>query len=188
MLEQTKLHETDSINAEFPGVYFDANEAYGTNTYQEVANNHTMAAGSSSNAGIVHGTPHTDGTEDTAPPLLADNDDDNIKEVDMPENELAEIIDVDADGATNIYQEYPTDEKPGDNLSKNQDGVSNTSDDIAAEDSEDTNKYRADRYNPKGSIKVEDVDNEDDGDYSDDEDDNLIGVYGRYPKCKRKQK
>ena len=46
-----------------------------------------MVAGSSNNASIVYGIPHTDGMEGTVLLLLADNDDGGIKEVDMPENE-----------------------------------------------------------------------------------------------------
>ena len=38
LLEQPKIHETDSIPAEFPGVDFDADEADGTSIDQEVAN------------------------------------------------------------------------------------------------------------------------------------------------------
>ena len=56
-----------------------------------------MAAGASTNAGIEHGTPYNDGMEGTTTPLLADNDNDNIKDVDMPGNEPTVIID-DLDG------------------------------------------------------------------------------------------
>ena len=83
-----------------------------------MANDNTMDAGSSDNAGIVHGTPHTDDMEGTFPPLLADDKNNNIKEVNIPENKPAEIIYVDADDATD-KQEYPTDYNPGDNPSQN---------------------------------------------------------------------
>ena len=42
--------------------------------------------------------------------------------------------------------------------------------------------------NPKGSIKVEDVDDEDYGNEIDDDTHNVMGVDGRYPKNKRNQK
>ena len=100
LLEQTKPHETDSIPAEFPGVKFDSDKADVTPTYQEVENDNTVDDGSSANSGIVHGNPNTDGMEGTALPLLADDNDDNITEVDMPENEPAKIIDFDAEDAT----------------------------------------------------------------------------------------
>ena len=51
----------------------------------------------------------------TAPLLLADDDDDDINEVDIPENDPAEIIYVDADDATDGEQEDPTDENPSGN-------------------------------------------------------------------------
>ena len=58
-----------------------------------------MISGDSANVDIFHVTYHTDGTEGSdSPPLAAYED--NIKEVDMPENEPAEIIDVDAGNAT----------------------------------------------------------------------------------------
>ena len=176
LLEHPKPHETDSIPAEFPGVDFDADEAYGTATDQEVENENTMDARASENSGIVHGTPHTDGMEGTAPPLLADDENDDIKEVDMPENEPAEIIDVDADDATDGDLKYPTDENPGDNPYQNQDGVSNTEENIATVDDKYTTKDRAAGDKPKGSIKVEDVDDEDDGNDSDDDADHLFDV------------
>ena len=68
LLDQTKPHETDSIPAEFPGVDFDTDKADRIATYQEVANENTTASGASANAGIVHGTPHTDGMEGTTRP------------------------------------------------------------------------------------------------------------------------
>ena len=74
---------------------FDADSTDVTAIDREVETDNTVSARDSINVGIVRGTPHTDGMEGTAPPLLANNDD--IKEVDMPENEPAEIIDVDAD-------------------------------------------------------------------------------------------
>ena len=83
-------------------------------------NDNTVATGASSNAGILHGTIHTDGMEGTAPPPLADNSgDDNIKELDMPENEPAKIIDVGADNATYVEQEDPTGDNPGDKIYQN---------------------------------------------------------------------
>ena len=68
LLEQPIPHETDPIPAEFKGVEFDSDEADETATYQEVANDNTMETGASANAGIVHGTPHTDGMEGTTRP------------------------------------------------------------------------------------------------------------------------
>ena len=80
MLEHPKPHETESIPAEFLGVNFYSEKLYGTATYQDVENYNTMAAGAS--------TPHTDSMYGTAPPLLADDDNDDIKEVDIPEMSL----------------------------------------------------------------------------------------------------
>ena len=74
------------------------------------------------------------------------------------------------------------------NPSQNQDGVSNTEDATAETADKDTTKYHAAGYNPKVSIKVEYVDDEDDGNESDDDADIFMKVDGRYPKCKRKQK
>ena len=68
LLEHPKPHETDSIPSEFPGVYFDADEVDVTATDQDVANENTMAVRASTNACIVHGTPHTDGMEGTTRP------------------------------------------------------------------------------------------------------------------------
>ena len=112
-----------------------------------------MAAGSSANASIVHDTPHTDGMEGSAPPQLADNDDD-IKDVDMPENESVEIINVNDDYATNGEKEDPTDHNPGYPPSQKQDGISNTADDTSAIYAEDATKDLAAGDNPKGSIKL----------------------------------
>ena len=140
---------------------FYADEVEVTATDQEVENDNIMVTRSSYNAIIVHGTFHNDGIEGTASPqLAAAADDDDIKEVDMPENEPAEIIDVSDDDATYEEQEDPTDENPGDNLSQNQDGVSNTADVTAATDSKDTTKDRSDGDNLEGNIKVEDVYND----------------------------
>ena len=135
-----------------------------------------MAAGVSVNSGILHGTPNTDDTEGTALPLLANDNYDNINEVDIQENDPAEIIDVNTDNKTDGEKEYPTYENPGDNPSENQDGVSNTAYYTAAKYSEDTTKNRAAGDNPEGSIKVEDVDNEDDINISDDDVENVMGV------------
>ena len=52
----------------------------------------------------------------------------------MPENERVEIIDVDKYDATNVEQEYPTDDNPGDNPSQNQDGIYNKIDVISVKD------------------------------------------------------
>ena len=158
-LDQPKPDETDSIPAKFPGVDFDVDKADEIATYQEVSNDNTMAAGTRSDASIVHGTPQNDVTEGTVPPLLS-YDDNNIKNIDMPENKSMEIIDVDADNATDGEQEDPTDENPGDNPSQNQDGVSNTSDDTAAIYAKDRTKDHVGGDNPKVSIKVEYVDGE----------------------------
>ena len=43
-----------------------------------------MAIGAISNASIVYGNPRTADMEGTTPPLLADNNDNKIKEVDIP--------------------------------------------------------------------------------------------------------
>ena len=59
-----------------------------------------MSAGASTNVGILHETPYTDVMGGTASHLLDHNDDDDIKEVDMSENEPVEIIDIDADNVT----------------------------------------------------------------------------------------
>ena len=80
LLEHPKPHETDSIPSKFPGVKFGADESDGTATDQYVENYNTMAAGAS--------TPHTDSMYGTDPPLLADDDNDDIKEVDIPEMSL----------------------------------------------------------------------------------------------------
>ena len=56
----------------------------------------------------------------------------------MPENEPAEIIDVNADDTTNGEQEDPNDENPSDNPYQNQYGVSNTTYATAAKSSEET--------------------------------------------------
>ena len=180
LLEQTKPHETDTIPAEFTGVKFDADEVEVTATDQEVENDNIMVTRCSYNAIIVHGTFHNDGIEGTASPQLAaaaDNDD--IKEVDMPENEPAEIINVDTDDATYGDQEYPTDNNTDENPSQNQDGVSNTEYFIAVTADKDINKDRADRDNSEGSIKIEYVDDEYDGNVSDDDVGNVMGVDGR---------
>ena len=80
LLEQPKTHETDPISTKFPGVQVDSDEVYRKTTDQEVADDNTMAAGTSENAGIVNGTPHTDCMEGTSlPPLAACNDGNNIK-------------------------------------------------------------------------------------------------------------
>ena len=146
-----------------------------------------MDARASENSGIVHGTPHTDGMEGTDPSLLADNNND-IKVVDMPGNEPVEIINVDTYDATYGQQEDLNDDNTGDKPPKNQCGVSNTDDNTYATDEEDTTKDRAAVDNPKFSIKVEDVDDYDDGNGSDDDADNILGVDGRYPKRKRNHK
>ena len=99
-----------------------------------------MSAGASTNVGILHETPYTDVMGGTASHLLDHNDDDDIKEVDMSENEPVEIIDIDADNVTDGQQEYPTDENLSDNPSKNQYGVSNTVGDTAATSTKDTTK------------------------------------------------
>ena len=146
-----------------------------------------MTAGTRANASIVHDTPQNDNMESTSPPLLDDNGNNNIKDVDITEKKPAEIIYFDADDATND-QEYTTDENPGDNPSQNQDGVSNTVDDIYTTDVKDTTKYCADGDNTEGSIKVEDVDNED---YVNDSDDDANDITGFYSMClnrKMKQK
>ena len=179
LLEQTNPHEDDSIHAKFPGVGFDTDKADGTATDQEVKNYNTMASGASDNADIVHVTPHTDGMQGTAPPVLSDNDDENIKEVDIIENEPAETINVATDNTTGGEQEDLTDYNPGDNSPQNQYGVSNKEYDTATIDSEDTTKYPAAGDNPEGSIKVEDVDTEDDSNISDDDVDNVMGVDDR---------
>ena len=159
---------------------FDTDKLYGTTTDQEVENDNTMDAGDSSNAGILHGNTHTDGMEGTAPPLMAAATTyDKIKEVDMPENEPAEIINVDTDDATYGDQEYPTDNNTDENPSQNQDGVSNTEYFIAVTADKDINKDRADRDNSEGSIKIEYVDDEYDGNVSDDDVGNVMGVDGR---------
>ena len=101
-----------------------------------------------------------------------------------------EIIDVDKYDATNVEQEYPIDEKPGGKPSKNQYIVSNIADVTAATYARDTTEYRAarDKYTtkdhedgdkPKGSIKVEDVDDEDGGNVSDDDTNNFMVFDGR---------
>ena len=57
LLEEPKPHETDTIPAEFPGVEFDADLYEVVATPQEVAGDNSAAAATSSNAGILHGTP-----------------------------------------------------------------------------------------------------------------------------------
>ena len=160
LLEQKKPHETDPIPSELLGVEFDAEEADGTATYQEVENDNTMDDGASANTGIVHGTPQTDSMEGTVPPpLAAVANNDNIKDVNTLEYETAEIFDVEADDETDGDQEYSTDKNPGDNPYQNQDDVSNTEDVTAATSAKDTTKYHAAEDNPKGSIKVEYTEN-----------------------------
>ena len=83
LLEQPKPHETDSIPSKFPRVYFDEDGADGTVTDKEVSNDKTMADGSSANSSNVHETFYTDGMEGISPTLLADDDND-IKDVDIP--------------------------------------------------------------------------------------------------------
>ena len=121
-----------------------------------------MAAGASTNSGIEHGTPYNDGMEGTTTPLLSDNDDDNIKEVDMPGNEPTEKIDDDTDDETNGEQEDPTYYNPGDNPYQNKNDVSNTADDTAATDTKEITKDRAAGDNPEVIIKFKDVDDGDD--------------------------
>ena len=151
-------------------------------------NDNTMSVGDSVNEVIVHATPHTDGTEGTTPPQLDDGNNNNIREVDMPENQPAEIIDVDADDTADGQQEDPTGDNPGENTYQNQDGVYNTTDVIAATAAEDMTKYRAAGDNPEGSIEVEDADDEDDDNGSDDYADNVMGVDVRYPRSKSNHK
>ena len=55
-------------------------------------------------------------------------------------------------------------------------------------DSEDMTKYRTSGDSTKGSVKVEDVDNEDDVNYSDDDEDNILGVDVRYLNRKSNHK
>ena len=104
MLEEPKPHETNPIPAEFLGVELDAGKADGPATDKEVVYKNTMAAGFSENYIIVHGTPHTDYMEGTAPLPLDDDNNKGIKDVCMPENEPAEITDVDSYNATNGEQ------------------------------------------------------------------------------------
>ena len=96
----------------------------------------------------------------------------------------------DTDDPTNGEQEYATDEKPGENPCQNQYGVSNIVDVKSATYAKDTTKDHAarDKYTtkdhedgdkPEGSIKVEDVDDEDGGNASDDDANNFMGVDGR---------
>ena len=73
-----------------------------------------MAAGASNNAVIVYDTTHTDGIKGNALlPLAAAAVANNMKEVDIQENEPAEIIDVDDDNQTDGDQENSTDENLG---------------------------------------------------------------------------
>ena len=133
LLEHSNPHEKDPIPAKFQGVEFDAYDADRKSTDQEVENENTMDAGASSNSCIVNGTHHTYGMEGTVLSPLSDSAaDDEFKEVDIPENDPEEIIDVNADDVTDGEQEDPTDENPGDNPIQNQDGVSNTADVTAA--------------------------------------------------------
>ena len=105
MLEQPKIYETETIPAEFPGADIDTDEADGTAAYKDVENDNNMAAGAVDNGVIVHGTPHTDGMEGTAlPPLDADDNGNNIKEVDITENEPDQITDANAEDETDGYQ------------------------------------------------------------------------------------
>ena len=54
-------------------------------------------------------------------------------------------------------------------------------------DSEDMTKYRTSGDSTKGSVKVEDVDNEDNFNGSTYDADSIMGVDGRYPKRQKNQ-
>ena len=87
LLEDPKPHETAPTPAEFPGVEFDADMDEKVATTQEVAGDNAAATAASSNAGILHGTPTADDDK---------SEDNDIEEVDMPQNEPTELINVDA--------------------------------------------------------------------------------------------
>ena len=116
LLEEPKPHETTPIPAEFPGVEFDADLDEEVATPQEVAGNNAAEAAASANAVILHGNPTTEDDK---------SEDDNIKEVDMPQNDPTEIINVDA-GSDGKNPQEEQDENPVDTLSQNQDNVPNT--------------------------------------------------------------
>ena len=118
LLEDPKPHETAPIPADFPGVEFDADLNEEVATPQKVAGDNSAAAAVSANAGILHGTPTADDDE---------AEDDDIKEVDMPQNEPTELINVDA-GSNEEQNQEDQDESPVDTLSQSQENVSNTTD------------------------------------------------------------
>ena len=87
LLEYPKPHETAPIPAEFQGVEFDADLDEELTKPQDVAGDNAAAATTISNSGILHGIPTAEDDE---------AEDDSIKEVDMPQNEPTELINVNA--------------------------------------------------------------------------------------------
>ena len=85
-------------------------------TPQEAARDNVAAAGASANKGILHGTLTDDNNE---------AEDDDIEEVDMPQNDPTELINVDA-GSNEEQNQEDQDGSPVDTLSQSQENVSNT--------------------------------------------------------------
>ena len=180
LLKDPNPHETDPIPAEFPVVGFDAYLDEEVSTPQEMAGNNAVADSASANAGILHGNPTADDDKD---------EEDDIEEVDMPQNEPKEIINVDV-GSDGEQKQEGQDENPVDTSSQNQDNVPNTTYIPVITDVDDTAYDRTAEDNPNGAVEVEDVEKDDDGDDASDnkdEDDSTKGVYNRCPRRNRKK-
>ena len=78
LLEDPKPHKTAPIPDEFSGVGFNADLDEEVAAPQEVAGDNSAAAAASANANILHGTSTTNDEK---------NEDNDIKDVDIPENE-----------------------------------------------------------------------------------------------------
>ena len=108
-------------------------------TPQEAARDNVAAAGASANKGILHGTLTDDNNE---------AEDDDIEEVDMPQNDPTELINVDA-GSNGIKNKEEKDKNPVD-----------TSPDMPVITAVDD---RTDGNNTNGAVEMEDVEEGDDG-------------------------
>ena len=145
-----------------------------------MAGDNAAVAAASANAGILHGTPTANKDKD---------EDDNIKEVEMPQNEPAEIINVDA-GRNGEQNQEVKDENPVNTSSQNQDVPYTTAMSVIPA-VDDTADDRTSGDNPNSAVEVEYVEEENYGNNaSDNKDDgnSTKGVDNSYPRRNRKKR